>query len=419
MTDSTGPLVEHFFRHEYANLIAVLCRAFGLNRIELVEDMVQAAMVQAITAWRQSGLPDNPAGWIHRVAKNRILDHLRREKIHQTAMAMSGQSVESENQILDHWLDDRELPDSLLRMMFVCCHPMLERRTQIALTLKILGGFGLREIASGLLMSEESVKKRIQRAKKSLAEQNVQLEMPARDELQSRLTVVHEVLYLMFNEGYSTSHGDRAIRDDICEEATRLCHLLCENRFGNNETGALLALMLFHAARLESRVRDDGAAILLSDQDRSKWDQRLIRAGEHWLHRCRPPTHRFHLEASIALLHCKAQSVDDTRWEIIVQLYDRLLGLVDSPVYVLNRAVAMGQCGKFSKALEELESIRQHPKMENYFLLDCAEARIHELSGNHQASFKAWRRALQQPIADHQRRWLEEKLSNLNPRETG
>jgi len=267
--------------------------------------------------------------------------------------------------------------------MFVCCHPSLERKTQIALTLKSLCGFGISEIARGLLLPAETVKKRIQRAKNFLATANVQLELPVADQLAIRLDVVHDVLYLMFNEGYSTSHGTEPIRDDICEEAVRLCHLLGESSCSSPATKALLALLLFHAARLEARTDSEGAVVLLEDQDRTMWDRHLIGTAQSWLIRSKVdlPT-LFHLEASIAMQHCLSPSVEATDWGSIVGLYDLLLQLRESPVYSLNRAIAVGQTGDSREAMLQLQSLQNREDMKSYQLLECAFARIHELDGN-------------------------------------
>lgn len=420
MKQSTNQLVEHFFRHESANLVAVLTRAFGLRRIDLVEDMVQVAMLEAMHAWKQRGVPENPAAWIHRVAKNRILDKLRREKTYEKAIALSqqslaGQSLDNQASIVDEWLEEEHLPDCLLRMIFVCCHPSLERKTQIALTLKTLCGFGVSEIARGLLLSEETVKKRIQRAKRSLASAKVQLELPCGDELSQRRDVVHDVLYLMFNEGYSTSHGTEPIRDDICEEATRLCHLLCESPCSSPATKALLALLLFHAARLDARTDESGTVILLEDQDRTKWDRRLIGSAQYWLAQSKAdqPT-TFHLEAAISMQHCLSPSVEATDWPMIVRLYSRLMQLRDSPIYTLNRAIAMGQAGETCEAMLQLQSLRKREEMQNYLLLDCAFARIHELVGNTEEATDSYLNALSKTIAPHEKELLERKLRKLS-----
>lgn len=409
-------LVEHFFRHESANLIAVLIRAFGVRYLELVEDKVQEALLAAVEAWGRKGVPTNPAGWIYRVARNRVLDALRREKIHQRAVGLAHQSEEAIESMVEEWLAADQLPDSLLRMIFVCCHPALDRRSQIAMTLKILCGFSLAEIARGLLISAEAAKKRVQRAKKTLEQQQIRIDLPPAAELQSRLAAVQEVLYLMFNEGYSTSQGHEPLRDDICEEAARLCHLLCEYKpFSTSETRALLALMLSHAARLGARRDAAGAAILLADQDRSKWDHKLIRFAEMWLERSKTKQpSRFHLEAAISLTHCHAASVADTDWPLIVKFYDRLLTLHPSPLYILNRAVARGEAGDVNRALAEIEAIRNHREMHGYFLLDCAVGRLHELASNAPAAIEAYSTARSTAVAPHEQALLDKKLARLH-----
>ncbi|MCH9649344.1 MAG: sigma-70 family RNA polymerase sigma factor [Deltaproteobacteria bacterium] len=412
-------MVEHFFRHESAKLIAVLTRAFGFSRLDLVEDKVQESMLAAMQAWRQRGVPTNPAGWIYRVARNRILDALRREEAHQRALALSHQTEADVELLVTEWLSEDQLPDSLLRMIFVCCHPALDRRSQIAMTLKILCGFSLAEIARGLLVSTEAAKKRVQRAKKTLAQQQVEIDLPSSAHLQARLSVVQEVLYLMFNEGYSTSQGIEPLREDICEEAARLCHLLCEHRaFSTPSTRALMALMLFHASRLEARVDSQGAVVLLADQDRSKWDRQLIAVADSWLERSKGESpSRFHLEAAIARVHCQADCVSSTDWGLIVRLYDRLLALNPSPLYILNRAVARGESGEVDAALADLESIRTGRAMSNYSLLDCAAGRLHELADNDAAAREAYTAALSAAVAPHEQALLRKKLEQLLPDE--
>ena len=420
-TSSKQPdqLVEHFFRHEYANLVSVLTRAFGFARIDLVEDMVSSAIIKAMNSWKQNGIPKNPAGWIHRVARNQILDSIRREKVHEKALAFALQQT-SENQstdeVIDRWLDEERLPDSLLSMMFVCCHPMLDHKTQIALTLKILCGFSVAEIARGLLLSVAAVKKRIQRAKSELAENNVSIEFPTTDELQARLSVVHDVLYLMFNEGYSTSHGIEPIRDDICEEAARLCHMLCLHPSLNSPNScALLSLMLFHASRLEARTDSLGNIVLLGDQDRKLWNQDLIDEADKWLVKSvKQIPSRFHFEAVIAQFHCSARSLEETDWEKIILFYNRLMELFPSPVYRLNRAIALAQTGKSDEALEQLELIRNRPEMKDYFLVDCACAFIYEKTGDQKRATDCYLAALNSSLADHQKQLIQKKLAALH-----
>lgn len=420
MKPPTHHLVEHFFRHESASLIAVLTRAFGIRRIDLVEDMVQVAMVEAMNAWKQRGVPDNPAAWIHRVAKNRLIDSMRREQSYEKAIGLSGLTTDlstNSQSLTDQWLEEERLPDSLLRMIFVCCHPSLERKTQIALTLRTLCGFGISEIASGLLLPNETVKKRIQRAKKSLALANVRIEIPDRHALADRLNVVHDVLYLMFNEGYSATSGSNPTRDDICEEAARLCHLLCESEYATPATKALLALQLFHASRMAARTGEDGSVVLLEDQDRTQWDRNLIAVAQDWLARSQTENvTTFHLEAAIAMQHCLAESVDSTDWAMIVTFYTRLMQLRDSPLYVLNRAIAIGQTGDTPTALAELKSLETRPELKGYLLLDCAIARLYILEGENRMAIDRYLVALSKANAPHEKELLLKKLNELTER---
>lgn len=414
-SDGPSRLVEHFFRHESAKLMAVLTRAFGVRHLDLIEDKTQEALITAMESWGRQGVPANPSGWIYRVARNRVLDALRREKTHQRALAWTQGNEQQLVSLADQWIADDQVPDSLLRMIFVCCHPALDRRSQIAITLKILCGFSLSEVARGLLITPEAAKKRVQRAKKTMAQERVYPDLPATEQLQQRLSAVREVLYLMFNEGYSASKGPAPLRDDICEEAARLCHLLCEHEtFGTPDTKALLALMLAHSARLGARVDSEGATILLADQDRSLWDRGLVLAADDWLERSKTDhPSRFHYEAAIALTHCLAPTLERTRWDRIVFFYDRLLQLHPSPLYKLNRAIARGESGDLDQALEELETLRGRREMSNYFLLTCAYGRLHELNDDVPQAIDAYTTALTAELADHERALLEKKISGL------
>jgi RNA polymerase sigma-70 factor (ECF subfamily) len=283
-------------------LVSVLTRIFGWRNFDLVEDMVQATLLDALHAWRVR-VPENPSGWVHRVAKNKILDALRRDAIGERVRAEWAAARPMHAEGIDEWFLDTEIEDSQLRMIFACCHPHLARENQLALTLKALCGFGISEIARALLVGEATVKKRLQRATRALIDHQIALEPPETGELAQRLDSVHQVLYLLFNEGYSSSEGSSAIRADLCEEAARLCHLLCSDpRFRTPATHALMALMLFHAARLDARLDPRGALLLMEEQDRSQWDHRLIERAQEFLHQSAEGTvlSPFHLEAAIA-----------------------------------------------------------------------------------------------------------------------
>lgn len=419
MPELSNELVEHFFRHESANLISVLTRVFGFSELPLIEDTVQSTLLQALNVWKLKGTPENPSGWIHRVAKNKILDALRRKKIETkiveriaASRAVSGHALASGFESL---FESETIEDSLLRMMFALCHPSLDRHSQIAMTLKILCGFNDREIASALLISEQSARKRIYRGRKRLAELDPELTIPPENQLSERLGGVNEILYLMFNEGYNASSGDEAIREDVCEEATRLCHLLCHHQtIASTSSMALLALMLYQAARFQSRVADDGSMILLEDQDRARWDQRLMDHADYWLQKSAGKNlSTFHLEAGIAQLHCRAKNFASTNWPLIVQMYDKLIESHSTPVYRLNRALAVGLAGDYRLGIAELREIASDPRMEKYLLLDCALAHLYQLSGQEHEAIFHLQRAATLSETSHERNLIESKLKAL------
>jgi RNA polymerase sigma-70 factor (ECF subfamily) len=377
--------VEHFFRHEAGRLVSVLTRIFGWRHFDLVEDMVQATLLDALESWRVRGVPDNPSGWVHRVAKNKILDALRRDQIGQRVLAEWAATQPPHEEQLDEQFLDTEIEDSQLRMMFACCHPRLARENQLALTLKALCGFGNSEIARALLVGEEAVKKRLQRATRDLIDHQIALDPPAGGELAGRLDAVHQVLYLLFNEGYSSSDGETAIRADLCEEAARLCHLLCSQpRFRTPATLALLALMLFHAARLEARLDQRGSVLLMEEQDRGRWDHRLILRAQEFLAESAQGTviSPFHLEAAIACHHCTARSYADTDWPAILRLYDALLTLHHSPVYLLNRAIVVAQIDGPDAGIRALDEAGADLALRHYHLFDATLGEFYRRAGD-------------------------------------
>jgi RNA polymerase sigma-70 factor (ECF subfamily) len=384
-SEPVAPLVEHFFRREAGRLVAVLTRFFGWRYFDVVEEMVQATLLDALQSWRVRGVPQNPSGWIHGVAKNKILDALRREEIGRRATRVWVSTRPVQDQGIDDLFLDSEIEDSQLRMIFACCHPQLARENQLALTLKALCGFGNSEIARALLITEETVKKRLQRATRDLIEHQVSLDPPNADELAERLDVVHGVLYLLFNEGYSSSKGEAAIRTDLCEEAARLCYLLCSDPHCNTPpTLALMALMLFHAARLDARLDHHGWVLLMEDQDRSKWDGRLIERAKEFLDRSAQGTvvSPYHLEAGIALYHCSAKDYAQTDWAGILRLYDALIQIHPSPVYLLNRAIVVAQINGPRAGIQALADAGQDESLRHYHLFDATLGEFYRRAGD-------------------------------------
>jgi RNA polymerase sigma factor (sigma-70 family) len=413
-TEPVAPLVEHFFRREAGRLVVVLTRFFGWRNFDLVEEMVQATLLEALQSWQVRGVPSNPSGWIHRVAKNKVLDSIRHDQIGRRARREWAADRPLHSDAIDDLFLDTEIEDSQLRMIFACCHPILARENQLALTLKTLCGFGNSEIARALLVGEETIKKRLQRATRELVERRVSLDPPDSTGLVERLDAVHQVLYLLFNEGYSSSSGERAIRDDLCEEAARLCHLLCSHRnYSSPPTRALLALMLFHAARFDARHDDRGFLLLMQDQDRTKWDQRLIRRAKEFLDMSAEGSavSTFHLEAGIALYHCSAASYVETNWPAILVLYDALLAIHRSPVYLLNRAIVVAEIEGPQAGIAALDEAGQDPSLRHYHLLNATRGEFYRRIGDFDRARRHFDAAKEVTASPHDRAIIDRRLS--------
>jgi RNA polymerase sigma-70 factor (ECF subfamily) len=299
-------------------------------------------------------------------------------------------------------------------MMFACCHPRLARENQLALTLKALCGFGHAEIARALLVGEETVKKRLQRATRDLIDHNIALEPPPADELSQRLDAVHQVLYLLFNEGYSPSEGATALRTDLCEEAARLCYLLCcHPRFRTPATHALMALMLFHAARLDARLDPQGSLLLMEEQDRSKWDHRLIRRAQEFLDQSAEGTvfSSFHLEAAIAYHHCVATSYATTDWPTILRLYDALLTVQRSPVYLLNRAIVVAQIEGPRAGIRALDEAGGDLALRHYHLFDATLGEFYRRLGDQARARQHLEAARRKTTSPFERELIDRRLA--------
>jgi RNA polymerase sigma-70 factor (ECF subfamily) len=347
--------------------------------------MVQATLVDALQSWRAQGIPQNPSAWVHRVAKNKVIDSLRRTEIQRRVTVEWAANRPAPREGIDDLFLDTSIEDSQLRMIFACCHPSLSRENQIAITLKSLCGFGVSEIARALLVPEETVKKRLQRATLDLVEHRVRLDPPERSLLIERLEVVHQVLYLIFNEGHSCSKGEAAIRADLCEDAARLCYMLCSHPdFSTPTTRALMALFLFHAARLDARLDDRGFILLMKNQDRGRWDHRLIRRAQEFLDDSAEGTtiSPYHLEAGIALHHSTAASYEQTDWPAILLLYDKLIAIHRSPVYVLNRAIVVAEIDGPLAGIRALDEAGADKSLKNYHLFDATLGEFHRRAGD-------------------------------------
>ncbi len=372
-------LVEHLFREESGKIIAALTGSFGLRNLELIEDAVQEALLKALRLWSFGNVPPNPPAWLMQVARNQMLDHLRRDRTwREKEDAISHEHEKS--QAPEEIFSDDEIRDDQLRMIFACCHPALARESQVALTLKILCGFDVAEIARAFLISDETIAKRLTRARQRLQDNAIPFEIPSGDALRPRLDAVLDVLYLLFNEGYNASHGEELIRRDLCDEAIRLTNLLAKHSAGDTpKTHALLALFLFQRARFAARVNAAGEILLLRDQDRTTWDRAMISEGMSHLAGARNGENvsEFHLQAGIAACHCVAESYEATNWKNILFFYDLLLSLNDSPIIGLNRAVALSRINGAAAGLTAIENIAHRDSLKNYYLFYAVVGELH------------------------------------------
>jgi RNA polymerase sigma-70 factor (ECF subfamily) len=363
--------IDHLFRHESGKMVAVLSKLLGFQNLETAQDIVQDTLLQAMNTWRFNGIPENPSAWLMKVAKNKAIDFLRRQKRFKEISPQYAYLLQSEYTLtptVNHLFLKNEIQDSQLRMMFACCHPAIPDESKIALTLKTLCGLSNFEIAKAFLTNEETIAKRIYRAKEKIKTEQIELEAPLGDELKPRLDTVLKSLYLLFNEGYNSSHPEQLIREDLCREAMRLCHLLTEQKTTSlSGTKALLALMCFQTSRLGARLDDKGNIILLKYQDRSKWYKPLIQKGFEYLDAVAEPFVQrapfgdespYHLEAAIASLHAAAPSFQQTDWKTIYHLYELLYKMQPNPVVAMNKAIASAYSINKQRALEELQQIK-------------------------------------------------------------
>ncbi len=322
--------LDHLFRHEYGKLVSILTRYFGTENLELAEDVVQDTLLKAMDSWKLKGIPDNPTAWLLTSAKNKALDVLRRNRHHKKYASNLSPLLKSEYTVscqLEVRLDVPQVDDEQLRMMFVCCHPSIPEESQVALILKTLCGFSIAEIAHAFFTNEETITKRLYRAKERFRESKVKFEFPDATEITARKEMVHTAIYLLFNEGYHASHSKSIIRDDLVEEALRLAYMLHLNKLTNSpETEALLALMCFHASRIQGKTSESGLQLQLKDQDRSAWNHELIEKGKYFLNRASRGNQlsAFHLEATIAYEYSIPPAFDQTNWKRIDQLYEIL-----------------------------------------------------------------------------------------------
>lgn len=363
-------LIPHLFRTEFRKITAVLCKLFGIEHIEIAEDLASETFLSALETWTYRGIPENPVAWLYTVAKNKARNYIQREQVFygKIAGAITPSPLVREEIEID--LSEKNITDAQLQMLFAVCHPSISTESQIGLALRILCGFGIDEIANAFLTNKETINKRLFRAKEKLRIEKVVIAFPCGTEINSRLTNVLTTLYLLFSEGYYSESRDAVLREDLCLEAMRLNYLLIENESTNQPAvNALFSLMCFHASRFEARKNKNVEIILYQDQDENLWNQELIAKGAYFLHLASQGTDisKYHIEASIAYWHTiKTDSKE--KWETILQLYNRLLQLEYSPVAALNRTFALAKANGKQEAIAEAEKLQLNSN-HYYFVL--------------------------------------------------
>ncbi len=408
------PLIDHLFRHHYGRMVAGLTRILGPGQMDLVEDLVQEALLRALKVWPYRGIPDHPEAWLVQVARNLALDAMRHRSVAQRVeddirkwAEVAGAHREADNAPLPE-----EVADDSLRMILTCCHPDLSADARVALTLKTMCGFGVGEIARAFLAKEATISQRLTRARQRL-QRGADFEVPGPTEMGLRLDSVLEILYLMFNEGYTAHRGSDLVRRDLVSEAVRLGSLLLELPVTRTPVvRALLALMLLQGARLPARTDAAGDLLTLARQDRSLWDRDWLRRGFSHFDASMEGNEltAYHLEAAIAACHAAAPTYAQTDWAQILKHYDQLLRLKDSPVVLLNRAVAVAKVNGLGEALCELDRLLELPTLKSYYLLPATRAQILWAQGEHSQAAASFRQALALDCSEPERQLLLRRL---------
>lgn len=414
--NEVNQLVDHLFRHETGKLTAVLTRIFGAQHMDLAEDVVQDALLEAIKIWNYKGVPENPTAWLYKAAKNKALNIINREKYKREYVSEVIHFLKSDwtaNAALENLFSDSEIQDDQLRMMFTCCHPAISQDSQVSLTLKTLCGFSIPEIARAFLTSDENINRRLKRARQTIRENSIAFEVPAGVQLENRLDAVLQTVYLLFNEGYSASRGNDLIRYELCSEAIRLTEILATSPILKEKTNvwAALALMYLNASRFQSRLNEMGEILTMEEQDRTRWDKQLMQKGFFYLGKS---THHtisvYHILASISAYHCSAPDYTSTDWKSILALYDKLLEIDTSPLVILNRTIALAKVSGIKPAIEELKKIEHHHALQTYYLFHATLAEFYMQSNSFKEAVIYLERAIALSPLKVEQDWLTKKL---------
>ncbi len=412
---------DRLFRREAGRMVAALTRIFGLHNLALAEDVVQDAFCRALEVWKLRGIPENPSAWLLTTAKNRALDVLRRERTARTFAADLGRLLQTEWTLantVEEIFDATGIPDDQLRVVFSCCDPRLPQTAQVMLVLALVGGFGVGEISNAFVSTRAAVEKRLTRAKKSLAESGPLFDIADATDFKARLPAVQRALYLIFSEGYHGASPHAVVRAELCREAIRLTRLLAEHPLGATpSTRALCALMYLDGARLPARLDARGDLSSLYDQDRSRWDRKMIDLGLAWLERSATGSQvsRYHAEAAIAAVHARAPRCEETDWATIVSLYDMLMTVAPSPIVALNRAIAIAQAAGADRGLEAIEAIDRRDRLAAYPFYHAARGELELRRSNRLKAHTHFRAALALARNPGEQHFLEKRLAACLP----
>lgn len=407
--------LDHLFRHEYGKVVSALTNKYSTKLIDLIEDSVQEALLKATLLWAYKDIPENPSGWLYRVANNYLIDQLRKNNKLKSLGDYAKLFHYDEN--IDEESLTTGLKDELLKMIFACAHPVLTPTEQIMLCLKLVTGFSLKEIGSALIKKEETVKKAITRAKSKFKTEIGRPEVPSSKEINNRLETVLRVIYLIYNEGYKSTNGEQLIKKDVCEEAIRLAKIIFDHKdYRTPELCALLALMYFNSARFDERINENGELVTLENQNRKNWNAEYVKVGVSYLTKASSgkSISKYHIEAAIASEYSSSPSFEETNWEFILSLYDMLLKIENNPFVSLNRIVVFEKVHGTKSALTEFEKLEKHELLQKSYLYYSIKADLLNNNSDYKEAAELYTKAISLTSNNIEKQFLEKKLRSIN-----
>jgi RNA polymerase sigma-70 factor (ECF subfamily) len=410
-------IAEHLFRVEYGKIVSVIGKYLGISNLQYAEDITQDTFYKAVSSWQHHGIPDNPEAWLYTVAKNKCINLLKRESLKQSSKNHLPQQKDEQAIKFDLNFSKASISDDQLRMMFACCHSSISTNAQIALMLKVLCGFSISEIASAFFSSYETINKRLTRAKNKLKKNSFSIDKFSILEKDS--TIVLHAIYLLFNEGYSPATKNKVLRKELCFQAIRMCEIIKENHSmqNKNQCYALLSLMYLNVSRFEARNMESDDLIEMKNQDRSLWNQDLIKLGLDNLNKTldAKTVSSYHILAAISANHCIATEFEKTDWEEILNLYNNLIQIDDSPIIKLNRSVAIANAKGNAMAIRELEKLRMDTDIQEHYLFHSTIAEFYSIENKHNQAIKHLRSAISKAGNPRDIELLRKKLAKVVP----